>query len=232
MPPCLRGFLGVLGALVVTSFQKLQVRFAKLPSLRFLSHHDLMRALHRALRRAGVPVRTTEGYNPRPRVVLPHALEVGVSSEDEYVEIELSEWMRPAEFERRLSEALPGGLEVRGVSLMAPRRRGSMAVEAHYEAELGPEDALAAVEGVERFMASESWPATRVTQQSKERELDLRPHVLDVSLDGSTLAVRLRLGRPGAARPREVIAAVLDRDVPSVLDVPLRKTKTVLAGPA
>lgn len=211
--------------------QKLQARFAKRPGLRFISHHDLMRTFRRALRRAGIPVRATGGFNPRPRVVFPHALEVGVASEDEYVEVELARWMPPAEFARRLSAALPPGLPIAEVRLLPPRRRGAEAVEAHYEADLGPEDAAAAPGGVERFLATASWPFERVEHDGSRRSVDLRPHVAGLSAEGAVLRMRLRLGRPGAARPREVIAAVVGRPDDPELDVPLRKTKTVLAGP-
>jgi len=49
---------------------------------------------------------------------------------------------------------------------------------------------------------------------------------------GDIFRMRLRLGQPGAARPREVVAAVLGRASDPMLDVPLRKTRTVLAGSA
>jgi radical SAM-linked protein len=212
--------------------QKLQVLFAKRPELRFISHHDLMRAFRRVLRRAGIPVRMTGGFNPRPRIVLPHALEVGISSEDEYVEIELAEWMPPAEFATRLSAALPDGLPVREVSLLPPRKRGSVAVEAHYDAELEPDEARTAGAGVEDFLAAKSWPVERVSHDGSKRRVDLRPHVAALSVDGGVLSLNLRLGRPGAARPREVIAAVLGRPSEAMLDIELRKTKTVLSGPA
>ena len=243
-----------------------------------------MRAFHRALRRAELPVRYTQGYNPRPRVVFPHAMELGISSEDEPVEIELDGWVPPAEVASRLDEALPDGLDVREVRLMPPRRRGSKAVEAHYEAELDSNDVDSARSGVERFMEAESWalerPDQRVASGSSSvrsglatdsadlhiggggrfaaaacnsrrgrvasgsfgkggrpgkggsRQIDLRPHVLALSVEGTALRMRLRLGQPGAARPREVVGAVLGRAGDALLDVPLRKTRTVLAGPA
>ncbi|MHC5055814.1 MAG: TIGR03936 family radical SAM-associated protein [Planctomycetota bacterium] len=212
--------------------QKLQVVFSKRPELRFISHHDLMRAFRRALRRAGIPVRMTGGFNPRPRIVLPHALEVGISSEDEYAEIELARWMPPAEFAKRLSRALPPELPVGEVRLLPPRKRGSAAVEARYAAELGPDDARAASAGAEDFMAKESWPVERVEHDGSRRRVDLRPHVSGLSVEGTALHLHLKLGRPGAARPREVIAAVLGRPGEAMLDVELRKTKTVLSGPA
>ena len=157
-----------------------------------------MRAFHRALRRAELPVRMTEGFNPRPRVVFPHALEVGVPSDDEVVEIELSAWVAPAEFARRLAAELPPGLVVREVRLCPPRRQAAVALEAHYEATLDDSSARAARDGIGRFMAAQAWPFERKLQDGTVRALDLRPHVLGLELNGSTLGL-LGAGRIGSA---------------------------------
>jgi radical SAM-linked protein len=206
------------------------VTFSKRPGLRFLSHHDVMRTFHRALRRAGLPVRMTEGYNRRPRVVFPHALEVGIASEDELVEVELDAWVAPAEFVRRLGAELPRGLEPTGCRLAAPRRQSSVAIEAHYEARLDGAEAQRADEGARRLMDASSWKVQRVGHKGDVREIDLRAHVVDLAVDRGVVSLRLRLGRPGAAKPREVIAAVLGRELREVLAVPVVKKKTVVAG--
>jgi radical SAM-linked protein len=211
--------------------EKLQVFFAKEQELCFLSHHDLMRALHRALRRAGLPVRLTGGYNPRPRVVFPHALEVGIPSEDEVAEIELDEWLPPAEFASRLSAALPGGLSVRDVKLLPPKRRGCAAVEVVYVAELGEGPLDTVREGMGRFLEADTWTVKRRRPDGRAREIDLRPQVIDLALEGPRLVMRLKLGQPGAARPREVIAAILGRSGDPMFNVRLRKTKAVLTAP-
>lgn len=212
--------------------QKLRLTFAKKADLRFLSHHDVMRAFHRALRRADLPVRMTEGFNKRPRVVFPHALEVGIASEDEAVEIELSSWMQPTAFGRQLSTALPEGLAIRQVYLAPPRRQSSIAVEAHYVVALGDRDREKAETGVAAFMAAASWPVQRTHHKGGVKEVDLRPSVMGAELDGNRIALRLRLGQPGAAKPREVLAAMLELPADDVLGMRLVKTKTVLAAPA
>ena len=194
-----------------------------------------MRAFHRALRRAGLPVRLTGGYNPRPRVVFPHALEVGIPSEDEVAEIELEKWLPPAEFSARLSAALPEGLTLREVKLLPPKRKGCAAVEAVYVAELGEGSLDTVREGMRRFLEADTWTVERTRPDGRTRQIDLRPQVIDLALEGAgltmQLTMRLRLGQPGAARPREVLAAILDRSGDPMFDIRLRKTRTVLTAP-
>jgi len=191
-----------------------------------------MRTFHRALRRAGLPVRMTEGFNRRPRVVFPHALEVGVTSLDEAVEVELDSWVAPAEFARRLSEELPDDLPVTGVELAAPRRQSSVAIEARYDAELSDRDAERAGEALDAFLAAESWPIERRQHNGVVKAIDLRPHVISLAVEGRVLHLHMRLGLPRAARPREVLAALLECPVGELLGVPLTKTQTVLTTPS
>ena len=56
--------------------------------LRFVSHHDMLRLFRRALARAEVPMRFSQGFNPHPRMSLPLPRPVGMASETEALMIE------------------------------------------------------------------------------------------------------------------------------------------------
>ena len=77
--------------------QNIRIRFSKQGDIRFISHHDLMRLFERALRRAQLPVATSEGFHPRPRISLPMPLSVGFTGHSEVADVGLREWMRPEE---------------------------------------------------------------------------------------------------------------------------------------
>ena len=44
----------------------LRVFFEKRGNIRYISHLDLMRTMTRAIRRSGIPLWYTEGFNPHP----------------------------------------------------------------------------------------------------------------------------------------------------------------------
>ena len=67
--------------------QRLRVRFAKRGRLRFASHRDVARAIERAVRRSGLPVAYSGGFNPHPKLSYAGAAPTGVASEAEYFEI-------------------------------------------------------------------------------------------------------------------------------------------------
>lgn len=92
--------------------QRLRVRYAKRGRARFTSHRDFSRAFERALRRAGVPMAYSSGFNPHPRVSFANAAPTGAASEAEYLEIGLREVTDPDAVRAGLDAALPLGLDV------------------------------------------------------------------------------------------------------------------------
>ncbi|MCZ7624964.1 MAG: TIGR03936 family radical SAM-associated protein [Candidatus Methylomirabilis sp.] len=80
--------------------------------LRFLSHLEVMRALSRALRRAGIAVAYSQGFNPQPKLSLALALPVGVEGLAELGDLELRTTMAPEELSTRVNRCLVDGLQL------------------------------------------------------------------------------------------------------------------------
>ena len=75
--------------------------------IKFISHLDLMRTIQRIIRRSGVPIEYSKGFNPHMALSLAQPLSVGVYSDGEYMDIVLTEEMKVADLLARLNEAAP-----------------------------------------------------------------------------------------------------------------------------
>jgi radical SAM-linked protein len=75
--------------------QRLRVKFSRGDEIKFISNLDLMRLWQRALRRAGMPLAYSEGFNPHPRISLAAPLPLGVTGEAELMDIVLSRPVSP-----------------------------------------------------------------------------------------------------------------------------------------
>src|SRR5690349_12047093 len=100
---------------------KVRIRFRKAGDLRLVSHHDLLRCFERMLRRAGLPFQSTQGFNPRPRLVFALSLPLGTAGLDEVADLELREDVEPADVRARLAAQAPAGLEILDVRRTAAR---------------------------------------------------------------------------------------------------------------
>ena len=190
--------------------QKVEFRFEKGEEVRFISHHDLMRVFQRAVRRAGLPVRLTEGFNPRPRIVFPVALEVGIAALDEVVELELTEWIQPKELMERLEINLPPGIHLRSVRELPPIRRSRAPVRLRYRLHLAEAEVHLAEERLVQLLNAPTLPFEKRTPGKPVQTRDLKASLLHAELDDGDLVVDVRPSPQGMARPLAFLSLLLE----------------------
>ena len=161
--------------------QRLRVRYAKRGRLRFTSHRDFSRAFERAVFRARLPMAYSSGFNPHPRISYAGAAPTGSASEAEYLELALAEVVDPAAVHAALDEALPDGLDVVEVVVVAGRwlRRPAagqpVADRAPGARRPRPQEA------VTTFLAAEEVVVQRMTKKGL-RDFDSRAAVLGLDV--------------------------------------------------
>jgi len=94
---------------------KVSFSFSKKGLMRYISHLDLMRLFMRAMRRAELPLKMSEGFSPHPKLSLKRALKLGVESEHEEASIVLKFPVELEDFKNRLQKQLPEGIQVKDV---------------------------------------------------------------------------------------------------------------------
>ena len=69
----------------------LRIKFQKTGNLQYISHLDLVRTVNKIIVRAGFPLRYTEGFNPKPKMVFAAPLSIGTESLTEFLDVRLTE---------------------------------------------------------------------------------------------------------------------------------------------
>lgn len=209
------------------AFSRYRMRFEKRDALRFISHHDLMRVFELALRRSGLKIAYTQGFNPHPKVSFALALPLGVESLDEIVDIDLDYATDPPSPKLvldQLAVQMPPGLLITHAEL-ATGRPQVIAVE--YRCELPAElDTNDLQRRLMEFLSKDSHPFSRSRGPKKAaRSLDARAFTLHATLKGRTLSMRLKAGQEGGMKPSDLLQ-VLGLDPNRLL---VTKTRTILA---
>jgi radical SAM-linked protein len=204
--------------------QRVRIRFAKLGDLRLISHRDLMRTWERLFRRAGLTLAMTEGFHPKPKMMFPSALAVGISGLNEILEIELAEPLDPLDLAAILRACAPSGLAIHGAEpLEAGHKTRLRGMTFAVDVPAARRGAVASK--IEWLLAQESFSVTR---EGRAAPIELRPLVEGLELDQhGTLALRLRMGEDGGVRPREVLAALGLADVEALGNL-IRRTAVEL----
>lgn len=102
----------------------LRFRFSRDERLKYIAHLDILRLFERALKRSGLPVSYTQGFNPRQKIVFGLPIAVGLTSSAEYADIEFDEDISPEAFISRLNQSLPEGIQV--LDAVPLQNRGSI----------------------------------------------------------------------------------------------------------
>lgn len=186
---------------------KVRLTVRKDGSLRWLSHHDLLRTFERMLRRADLPVHHTNGFHPHPRLVFALSLPLGVIGRAEIVEIELDEAIEPDVVHARLAMQCPPGLHVLQTRRI-PVADSARVVGLCYAVQVPPERHADLRNRIAAVLAEAEVWADRV--RPPRRRLNIRPFLRDLRLDGDSgwLEMDLHLRPEGTARPDEVLTAL------------------------
>ena len=92
--------------------QLIRVKYCKDGPIKYISHLNMAQVFTRALRRAGIPVVISAGFNPRFRISFGPPLPLGINSTSEYLDIRLEEEVKLGELVHRLNRVLPWGLRI------------------------------------------------------------------------------------------------------------------------
>ena len=110
---------------------KARIKFRKYGVMKFIGHLDIMRFFQKVMRRADIPIAFTGGYSPHMIMSFANPLGVGLTSDGEYFDIELTE---PIDFDaavERMNATMVEGIEVVNmVEISDDKKRTGMSIVA------------------------------------------------------------------------------------------------------
>lgn len=209
------------------SKQRWRIVFARDDDARFLSHLDAVHLWERAFRRGEIPVATSGGFSPRPRLVFAAPLPLGMLAEHELADLFLSERLTRLDLRVRLSEGMPRGyrlIDLHDEWIGGPAVATQL-VAADYRMTLLGVEREDLASAATRILSAERLPRER-RRETKTVAYDLRPLIIELRVrdaDAGTLAadgapaeaaelwMRLRHSQErGSGRADEVVAALAD----------------------
>jgi len=183
---------------------RLRLTFTKNDSLKYIGHLDLHRTLERTLRRAGLPIAYSQGFNPQPKMNLAEALPLGITSECEVMDVWMEKQIDLIEAKKDLDGAVPPGMQILGIvevdERLPPLQTQVFAAE--YRVTVNP--APADLESRARDLLSQP----SIMRERRGKHYDLRPLIEALSVEGDALVMRLAARDGATGRPEEVVRAL------------------------
>ena len=221
---------------------KYRAEITKGEEIRYISHLDYAGVMERAIRRAKLPAAYSEGFNPHIKMAFASALSLGVVSEAEYMDFELTRPLCQPEVFEKLSQALPEGvklLRLKPVREPKPckgkKHKALMAEveEAEYELLLPMAEGAdwnGAVNAVKAYNEAKEVFVHRVTpktdKQIETKQYMMQPVKLSMAGDLLKLNMDIAITQTGSVKPGEVLELLVkEYGLPGILGrVLIRRT--------
>ncbi|KMZ54944.1 putative radical SAM domain protein [Dorea sp. D27] len=191
---------------------KARIKFRKTGVMKFIGHLDVMRYFQKAMRRADIPIAFTSGYSPHMIMSFAQPLGIGITSDAEYLDIELAEPVTSADAVGRLNSVMVEGIEVVSLVKIADDRKSSgmtIVAAAGYEVTF-PETFQTSEEVIripeswkeqaESFMNQEQIVVWKKTKRS-EKEVDIKPMIYDFTVNEDSIYLLLATGSEQNLKP-------------------------------
>ncbi len=189
-------------------FFDVRLWFVKQGDLKYISHLDLQRFMQRALKRSGLPLWHTEGFNPHPYVTFALPLSLGQESRCEIVDFRLTKPMSMHAVKSAMEKVMPADMRV--LSVAAPVEKAKMIAFSDYTITFsGWGEKLSAVSD---FLCNPSILVTKKTKKGGESTVDLASSMQNLSVatrDGDLIIfLRLPAGSTVNLNPSLLVGAI------------------------
>jgi len=171
-------------------------------------------------------VALSRGMKPRPVIALALPRAVGVESEGELADVDLTTDPDPAELSERLAAQLPAGFALLSATPAEGRNAASRVRAARYRIDVA--DDLDWDEAVARYLAASEAFVIRTAPNKADRRIDVRAFCHTIERVERGLAVEIDMTEAGTARPDEVATAVAATIGATPTIIRLVRTKTLL----
>lgn len=190
----------------------IRAEYEKKDVLKYISHLELMNTYRRTFRRAKIPVKYSQGFNPHINFSMSQPLPVGMVGYHEYFDLELKEKISFDLLKKEINNKLPTGLKILDIITIDKKEKSLQAIvnTARYQYQMSfNKKAVNQSEILESFLAEKKVEIIRFRRNKDDRKIDLAPMIYGGEvLKNDNWEFTISTGSSGNVRPQEVIRAL------------------------
>ena len=208
------------------------LQFQKGDIVRHLGLLDLQRTMQRALRRSGLPVTYSKGFNPHMVMAFASALSSGIPGDAELVDVSLCGEVTEEECLEAMNRVLPPSLKASRVRLVDDRfpKAAASLQQAEYRITAVGGGTRAIAEAISDFLACEEIMALRKTKKS-ETMVNIRPMIQELTADytpetdSAVITARVSFIETATLKPDLLIATLCEFAHADPMKLEIRRTR-------
>lgn len=169
----------------------------------------MMRYFQKAIRRADIDVAYSEGFSPHQKISFASPLGVGLLSQGEYFDMEVYSVMPSKDAVEAFNNVMVEGVEVLSYRLLPDDAKNGMSIiaAADYLIHFSDNHPFVSKDDISAFMNQSEITVLKKTKKS-EKEVDIRPLILDIDLIDNDLFMKVIAGSAENLKPELVLEAM------------------------
>ncbi|MBR0596571.1 TIGR03936 family radical SAM-associated protein [Sinanaerobacter chloroacetimidivorans] len=160
------------------------IQFYKEGPIRFTSHLDLLRLFKRSLKRIGIKLQHSQGFNPHPKMSFAQPLSLGYTSSSEYLEFDTVEPYSTDVILQKLNEVMPEGIGILQCSELpvSGKSLAALTISASYEIQIPCMQEIDIKSAVESYKNQEFIVVKKFQKKSRtELEINIKPIIEEIN---------------------------------------------------
>lgn len=168
---------------------KARIKFTKTGSMKFIGHLDIMRYFQKAFRRADIDIAYSQGFNRHQLMSFAQPLGVGLTSDGEYLDVELNSSDSEEEMMERLNAQMNDEIRVVKFHVLSDKGRNAMSIVSAADYEISLKDGYTPVENFEgkfrEFVTQDKIEIEKKTKKSSSI-VNIKPFIYQFAFDKET----------------------------------------------
>ncbi len=193
---------------VLNNNVKYRIKFSKTGNLIFIGHLDFLKFFQRTIKRAGLPIAYSLGFNPHQLITFAIPLPLGTSSIGEYVDIQLKTDMECDVIKEKLNSTMPLGIEILSVrKIKEGEKTCAASVEAGLYNIILPEVYDNIEKAVCKIIDSSEINVER-TVKKKTKITNIRPLIYSISIKENIINTLIATGSQSNLKPEILVSEI------------------------
>jgi radical SAM-linked protein len=180
------------------------LKFSKNGPIKFIGHLDVMRYFQKAIRRANIDIKYSEGFSPHQVLSFAQPLSVGATSDGEYLDMTVNSMTSTEDIMNSLNNVMNEGIKITGIAELPEREEKAMttsyAAKYHLKFRETSKPDFDWISEMKKYLAKDTLPAIKKTK-SGEKEIDMKPMILDYSFTDDSLDILLMMSSKVTLKP-------------------------------
>ena len=212
-----------------------RIKYSKLGDISYISHLDIIKLMERIVRRTGLKLSYSEGFNPHPKTEFYPALQLGVQSHCEYLDMEFDEAVEEDLLIQKLNEKTVEGINFIEAKILTDKVDSLVAFITHsrYEIAVDEEDEnkiSKIISAINKINNTNEMLLTKKTKKGNIKEYNVKEYIGTIDFerksDGLSIFVDICSGSVKSINPKKIIELVESLEDLSGIEYDLIKLET------